>query len=97
MLMSLPTERVCLHEARGHAEKFFGFGGHHRAGAEANGRESGHLFLFFNRRRNCVKVLYFVGDGLVIFYKQLNLVPLKCPEHCMRAAMWRASRCGLAN
>jgi transposase len=25
--------------------------------------ESGHLFLFFNRRRNCVKVLYFVGDG----------------------------------
>ena len=28
--------------------------------------ESGHLFLFFNRRRNSVKVLAFVGDGLLI-------------------------------
>ncbi len=29
--------------------------------------ESGDLFLFFNRRRNRIKVLYFVGDGLAIF------------------------------
>ena len=28
--------------------------------------ESGHLFLFFNRRRDRVKVLWFVGDGSVI-------------------------------
>lgn len=34
--------------------------------------ESGDLFLFFNRRRNRVKVLYFVGDGLVIFYRMLE-------------------------
>jgi len=34
--------------------------------------ESGHLFLFFNRRRDRVKVLWFVGDGLVIWYKRLE-------------------------
>lgn len=34
--------------------------------------ESGDLFLFFNRRRNRIKVLYFVGDGLVIFYRMLE-------------------------
>jgi transposase len=42
--------------------------------------ESGHLFLFFNRRRNCVKVLHFVGDGLVIFYKRLELGTFEIPQ-----------------
>jgi len=42
--------------------------------------ESGHLFLFFNRRRNSVKVLYFVGDGLVIFYKRLELGTFEMPQ-----------------
>lgn len=32
--------------------------------------ESGQLFLFFNRRRDRVKVLQFVGDGMIIFYKK---------------------------
>ena len=35
--------------------------------------ESGHLFLLFNRRRGRVKVLWFVGDGLVIWYKRLEV------------------------
>ena len=35
--------------------------------------ESGQLFLFFNRRRDRVKLLYFTGDGLVIFYKKLEV------------------------
>ena len=42
--------------------------------------ESGHLFLFFNRRRNSVKVLYFVGDGLVIFYKRLEIGTFEMPQ-----------------
>ena len=41
--------------------------------------ESGHLFLFFNRRRDRVKVLYFVGDGLVIFYKRLEQGTFELP------------------
>ena len=32
--------------------------------------ESGDLFLFFNRRGDRVKVLWFAGDGLVIWYKK---------------------------
>ena len=47
--------------------------------------ESGHLFLFFNRRRNSVKVLYFVGDGLVIYYRRLERGTFELP-HRMRAS-----------
>src|SRR5271169_5101355 len=42
--------------------------------------ESGHLFLFFNRRRDRVKVLYFVGDGLVIFYRKLERGTFETPS-----------------
>lgn len=34
--------------------------------------EDGDLFLFFNRRRNRLKVLFFTGDGTVILYKHLE-------------------------
>lgn len=32
---------------------------------------SGHLFLFRNRRGDRIKILFWDGDGYVIFYKQL--------------------------
>lgn len=34
--------------------------------------EGGDLFLFFNRRRDRLKVLLFTGDGAVILYKRLE-------------------------
>ena len=34
--------------------------------------EDGDLFLFFNRRRDRLKVLFFTGDGAVILYKHLE-------------------------
>ena len=35
--------------------------------------ESGHLYLFFSRRRDCMKALLWEGDGFVIWYKRLEL------------------------
>lgn len=42
--------------------------------------EAGGLFLFFNRRRNSVKVLFFTGDGLAIFYRRLERGTFELPR-----------------
>jgi len=33
---------------------------------------SGHLFVFINARRNCIKCLYYDGTGLVLLCKRLE-------------------------
>ena len=42
--------------------------------------ESGHLFLFFNRRRDRVKILFFTGDGLMILYRLLEQGTFETPR-----------------
>src|SRR5260221_12203067 len=46
--------------------------------------ESGHLFLFFNGRRDRVKILFFTGDGLMILYRLLARGTFETPRG------WRA-------
>ena len=41
---------------------------------------SGALFVFFGRRRDALKVLFFDGSGMAIFYKRLDRGTFKIPE-----------------
>ncbi|MGH3428091.1 MAG: IS66 family insertion sequence element accessory protein TnpB [Mycobacteriales bacterium] len=55
-----------------------------RIGREARG---GALFVFFGKRREVVKVLFFDGTGLCLFYKRLDRGTFRIP-----AALWEDPR-----
>ena len=48
-----------------------------RIGREAR---SGALFVFFGKRRSAIKVFYFDGSGLCVFYKRLDHGIFRLPE-----------------
>jgi transposase len=41
---------------------------------------SGALFLFFGRRRDALKILFFDGSGMCQFYKRLDQGTFRLPE-----------------
>jgi transposase len=41
---------------------------------------SGALFVFFGKRRDALKILFFDGTGACIFYKRLNRGTFRLPE-----------------
>jgi transposase len=41
---------------------------------------SGALFLFFGRRRDSLKILFFDGSGMCQFYKRLDQATFRLPE-----------------
>lgn len=60
------------------------WGFHRLAGVvtERLGREarSGALFVFFGKRRDAIKVLFFDGTGTCLFYKRLDAGTFRVPE-----------------
>lgn len=48
-----------------------------RIGYDARG---GALFVFFGRRRDAVKLLFFDGNGMCIFYKRLDQGTFRVPQ-----------------
>jgi len=50
--------------------------------AERLGREarSSALFVFFGKRRDALKVLFFDGTGMCLFYKRLDRGTFRIPE-----------------
>jgi transposase len=60
-----------------------GFDGLRAAVESVFGRDvlDGHLFLFLNRRRDRVKLLWWDRDGLAIFYKRLERGTYELPRH----------------
>ena len=48
---------------------------------------SGHLFLFVNRRRDKLKILYWDGDGLAIWYRRLEQGTFQMPTFSESSAV----------
>lgn len=47
---------------------------------------SGALFIFFGRRRDALKILFFDGSGMAIFYKRLDRGTFTVPARPSEAA-----------
>ena len=65
--------------------------------AERLGRSarSGALFVFFGRRREALKVLFFDGNGLCLFYKRLDQGTFRLPRIGRRTAHGHPYRAAL--
>ncbi len=54
---------------------------------------SGDIFIFFNRRRNQVKLLHWEGDGFALYYKRLEKgtfeIPLSTGHNNSKSLPWQ--------
>lgn len=54
--------------------------GRHRDRAYRSRCTGGALFVFFGKRRDALKVLFFDGSGMCVFYKRLERGTFRLPE-----------------
>lgn len=80
MLSLPPTVRIFL--ATAPADMRRGFDGLAQLVREALPQDplSGHLFVFLNKRRNRIKILYWDRDGYAIWMKRLERGVFRFPE-----------------
>ncbi len=79
-MISLPPGRVFLHAPPTDLRKGFDTLSGLVTNAFGQDPTSGHLFLFVNRRRDRLKILYWDrGDGLAIWYKRLESDSFQIP------------------
>ena len=79
-MISLPhTVKVFLHTPATDLRKGFDALSGLVTTAFAQDPTSGHLFLFVNRRRDRLKILYWDRDGLAIWYKRLETGSFQIP------------------
>jgi transposase len=79
-MISLPhAVRVFLHTPATDLRKGFDALSGLVTTAFAQDPTSGHLFLFVNRRRDRLKILYWDRDGLAIWYKRLETGSFQLP------------------
>jgi transposase len=80
-MISLPHPvRVFLHAPATDLRKGFDALSGMVTSAFTQGPMSGHLFLFVNRRRDRLKILYWDRDGLAIWYKRLETGSFQLPS-----------------
>jgi transposase len=64
---------------------------------------SGALFVFYGRRRDALKILFFDGSGMCIFYNGWTEIPSACPSPepkargTSRSMTPRSRRCSMAS
>ena len=81
-MLTVPhTVRVFLHaEAVDLRKSFDGLSGLVTQAFPEENLLSGHLFLFLNKRRDRIKIMYWDADGLVIWYKRLEAGSFEVPR-----------------
>ena len=79
-MLSIPSN-VCVYLCTKATDMRKGFDGLHTMVVQVFQRDplDGHLFLFVNRRRDRLKILWWDRDGMALFYKRLEAGTYQVP------------------
>jgi transposase len=79
-MLSIPAN-VCVYLCTKPTDMRKGFDGLHSLVLQVLQRDplDGHLFLFVNRRRDRLKILWWDRDGMALFYKRLEAGTYQLP------------------